>query len=325
MELTQSEASMEGFDAVVNERNTFSSRTFCSWRSAGWRSVLLQRFVDEPVADELRMSPCADQALVLVTQGDAWMESKGSGRWMGARYTRGQIGLTAPGNSTELRWRSTVPLECIHLYLPGDLVRRVSTELWDVDRGMPEADVLSMTDPLVERVIHSLSDAVDGGMDDLYAESAAHFLAVHLLTRFGGRPEPVTARIGDARIRRAIEMMRENLDQQLTLEDIAGSVWMSVYHFLRVFKAATGQTPRRYLTRLRLRAALRLLRGGDLSITEVALRCGFSSPSSLSAAFSRETGMTPHAFRQNHTNRIPRDAESDLPSGSSNHAQPSAI
>ena len=64
--------------------------------------------------------------------------------------------------------------------------------------------------------------------------------------------------------------MHSHLDGQLSLRDIADSVHLSTYHLLRLFNDATGQPPRRYLTRLRVERASRHLERGELSITEIA-------------------------------------------------------
>ncbi|WP_212735361.1 helix-turn-helix domain-containing protein [Herbidospora galbida] len=71
-----------------------------------------------------------------------------------------------------------------------------------------------------------------------------------------------------------------------------------MYHFVRVFREATGETPHRYLTRLRIEQARRLLSTSPLSIEQIAPRCGFASPGALSSAFLRHTGVRPSAYRQ---------------------------
>jgi AraC family transcriptional regulator len=292
---------MQGYEALHTDLGQHARRTFCSWTDAGWRSVLLQSQEEAAEVEELFLPPIAEQHLVLVTAGDVQMESHTNGAWRSARYTPGQIGLTAPGRSTRLRWRSTAGKRTLHLYLPGGLMQRVARELWDRDgtEGQ-QPDALAITDPVVEQVLLGMASAATAQLDDLYAESAAEFLAVHLHTRYGGMPPAAGPRYDDARVRKAIELMRDNLHEPLTLADIAGEVWLSVYHFLRVFKAATGQTPRRYLTSLRVDAARRHLAHSDVSVSEVAQRCGFSSPAHLSSAFTRETGMSPSEYRRNH-------------------------
>jgi len=101
--------------------------------------------------------------------------------------------------------------------------------------------------------------------------------------------------------------MRDSLHLPVSLADIAASAGLSPYHFLRVFRAATGVTPHRVLTRMRIDAARRRLEDSDLSVTEIALLCGFSSASQFSTAFRRETGMAPRTFRHSLGIRAPAD------------------
>ncbi|MCZ9336343.1 helix-turn-helix transcriptional regulator, partial [Streptomyces sp. TRM76130] len=81
--------------------------------------------------------------------------------------------------------------------------------------------------------------------------------------------------------------MRERLADPLTVADLAAEARLSTYHFIRVFREATGETPHRYLTRLRVAQARRLLTDTGDSVDRIAARCGFSSAGSLSAAFLR--------------------------------------
>jgi AraC family transcriptional regulator len=64
-----------------------------------------------------------------------------------------------------------------------------------------------------------------------------------------------------------------------------------------VFKAATGRTPHRHLTELRVETAQRHLENGTLPIGEIAHLCGFGSPA-LSAVFARTVGTSPSAYRR---------------------------
>ncbi len=71
-----------------------------------------------------------------------------------------------------------------------------------------------------------------------------------------------------------------------------------MYHFIRVFRAATGETPHRFLTRLRIERARRLLADSTLTIAQIAERCGFASPGALSAAFLSHVGVRPSVYRR---------------------------
>lgn len=95
-----------------------------------------------------------------------------------------------------------------------------------------------------------------------------------------------------------IAFIHENFDQKLTLEQIADSAAVSVRECLRCFRASIHQSPMDYLIEYRIRASQKLLENTDLSITEIALRCGFSSNSYFTKQFHRISGKTPNAYRK---------------------------
>ncbi|MFE2181707.1 helix-turn-helix domain-containing protein [Streptomyces sp. NPDC059455] len=280
-----------GFDA-----NPYVERTFSSWDRLGWRSLLLQRFDHTARVERMALPATDDLHLVLTVAGDAAMETCTGGRWRQRHWTPGQLDMAVPGVASVRRYRSVVPMRTLQVHIPRVTVARTVEQLGGerVDYERMAAAVAS-GDPLVEHTMRSLGAA--GEVDDLYAESAATFLAVHVLS-CGVRP-PKVDRSGAAGpwVHKAVAMMRDRLGGPLTVADLAAEAGFSVYHFIRAFKDATGQTPHRYLTRLRIEEAQRLLRAGGLSVAQVATRCGFGSPGSLSTAFLRHTGVRPSAYR----------------------------
>ena len=98
------------------------------------------------------------------------------------------------------------------------------------------------------------------------------------------------------RIGRAIELMHGAFAQPLSVEELARHACLSPFHFHRLFVAFTGETPHRYLRRLRLDRARALLRSGTVSVTDAAQACGFDSPTSFSTAFARQFGAPPRTF-----------------------------
>ncbi len=107
------------------------------------------------------------------------------------------------------------------------------------------------------------------------------------------------SRVGlvDRRIRRSVELMQAQLDQDLSLKEIAAASYLSTFHFARLFKKLTGATPHNYLASLRTRRAQLMLAESDLSITQIGSRVGYSNPSHFAKAFRQTTGLTPRAFR----------------------------
>jgi AraC family transcriptional regulator len=290
--------------SVELDKSEFAVMRWCSWRDSGLRSVLLRQFDSHAAADDVRVAATDDQLLVLVVAGHADVESSSNGtRWRHSRHVPGRLAMTAPGREMRLRWRTTSAqvLQTLHLYVPGQAICRVAEQTWARDISADDLpDTLGTTDPIVESIILGLAAAVRGGADDLYAESAMQFLAVHLLTRGGFDPLTVSAagRGTDPRILRAVVHMHDNLARPLSLADLAEVAQLSPFHFLRLFRATVGEAPHRHLTRLRIAAARRQLERSNAPVSDIAYLCGFSSPAHLAATFRRWIGSSPTTYRQ---------------------------
>lgn len=94
------------------------------------------------------------------------------------------------------------------------------------------------------------------------------------------------------------QYISEHCTEDMTLDDVAGLVGFSKYHFTRLFKDFTGCSFYKYLNRKRIAHAERLLIDPEISITEVALQSGFSSLSSFIRMFKIIKDCTPTEFRK---------------------------
>jgi AraC-like DNA-binding protein len=102
-------------------------------------------------------------------------------------------------------------------------------------------------------------------------------------------------------ISRAVDIIHSGYPQKLTIDYLAGCTHMSKYHFLRVFRSCTGQTPYEYLLSYRISESKKLLRNGDLPVSEVSYLCGFPDTSNFIRCFRRACGTTPNLFRKDRT------------------------
>lgn len=92
--------------------------------------------------------------------------------------------------------------------------------------------------------------------------------------------------------------IQANLDQDLTLTTLSRKAGLSPFHLQRLFKAAIGETPKAYTSRLRVeRAAFRLLIH-DSTLLDIALECGFQNHETFIRAFHRRYGKSPRAYRK---------------------------
>jgi AraC-like DNA-binding protein len=95
---------------------------------------------------------------------------------------------------------------------------------------------------------------------------------------------------------RAKNLIDREYARQLDVAALAREAHASPAHFARSFKRAFGETPHKYLLRRRIERAKELLRGTDLSVTEISLEVGFQSLGSFSAAFRELVGETPGRY-----------------------------
>ena len=128
-------------------------------------------------------------------------------------------------------------------------------------------------------------------------------LLVHILRNYSTprlSEELELSRVGlvDRRIRRSVELMHTQLDQDLTLKALAAASYLSPFHFARLFKKLTGMSPHNYLAGIRAARAQLLLAETDLSVTEVGALVGYLSGSHFTKAFRTATGTTPREFRK---------------------------
>ncbi|HWF32882.1 MAG TPA: helix-turn-helix transcriptional regulator [Solirubrobacteraceae bacterium] len=100
-----------------------------------------------------------------------------------------------------------------------------------------------------------------------------------------------------AHLRRARDLIDREFAQPLDVAALARAALMSSAHFSRQFRAAYGETPYAYLMTRRIERAKALLRGGDMSVTEVCISVGCTSLGSFSARFTELVGETPTAYR----------------------------
>ncbi len=281
-------------------------KTLCSL-AAGWTSLLVQRFESSGSVEAFETRPTPDQLIVVVTGGCREVESFSGGRWRKAVYRPGSVSMTTCGRVDRLRWRSLTPApaESLHLYIPQHFFSDMRDEYRRV--GAPARtqplDALSLSDPVISRMALSLADAIRSGAPDLYAQSAAQFLAAHLLSAQTGWPDPsqdkrLPGTLSDRRLAHILEYMNAHHAEPLSLDQLAREACISRFHFGRLFKERVGVTPHHHLVKIRLDAAASLLDDTDLSVLEIALSCGYGSAAHFTAAFGRRFFQTPSLYRQ---------------------------
>ncbi|MCS4265188.1 HTH-type transcriptional activator RhaS [Serratia sp. BIGb0163] len=129
------------------------------------------------------------------------------------------------------------------------------------------------------------------------AQQELLFMQLLVLLRQGG----ITASIDDqeGRLRRLLDWLAENYSDEIKWDELADRFSLPLRTLHRQMKKQTGNTPQRYLNRLRLLQARQMLRQDETRITDIAYQCGFGDSNHFSTLFKREFGYSPRTLRQN--------------------------
>jgi AraC family transcriptional regulator len=271
-----------------------------------WERLIVRTRLEPARCRYLSIPATPDPWLVLTTGGGPRKtEVRSRNGWNSAFSGPGNLALTSPGKSTEIRWDQGdgSGIETIHVCIDAALFHQFAAENFECDPARIEIiDGFAQHDALISSIVNSLGDQLKNPLraGRLFIDSAAQMLVAQLLRKHCSFPLASTT--GPARINaRKLQLVRDYVDAglagKLALEDIASSIHMSAYHFARCFKATTGETPHAYVTRLRVERAQELLRTTSSSMSAIARRVGFSSKSHFAAVFLRSTGISPHRFR----------------------------
>jgi AraC-like DNA-binding protein len=203
-------------------------------------------------------------------------------------FTRGKVWSSAAGS--------------LRIQAPGDVVRDLSRD------GLATYQIVAFPPRAVDDVngkvcihshlaagdprgvaFHRLHDAVRAGADRLALEVAVAEAISAFATIRGAKCEYMRS------VRRAIELLRERLHDEVTLDALADHAGADKFHLCRAFRAQVGLPPHAYLTRLRIMRAKELLASG-LRPSEIAPRVGLYDQSQLNRHFRRIVGTTPGAY-----------------------------
>jgi AraC family transcriptional regulator len=136
----------------------------------------------------------------------------------------------------------------------------------------------------------------------LFVDQMATAIGTYLVQRYGGKTITTTNR--SRKLSRSQELMAknlliDNLDGEIAVQDVARACNLSRGYFIRAFRDTTGMTPYQWLIQERISRARELLQNPEVSLSEVAISCGFADQSHFTRVFSNVVGTSPGHWRRN--------------------------
>lgn len=147
-----------------------------------------------------------------------------------------------------------------------------------------------------QHVVHdALKEILDMFRHQQISETKMALLLTQAMTAMTEPPAAANDRTG--LIDRSVTLINRSVGQEPSVAELARTVGMSEYHFIRVFREVMGVTPGQYVIASRMNYARYLLKTTALPVTEISGMAGYASESMFTAAFRRTQGITPSAYR----------------------------
>ncbi|HEY8369176.1 MAG TPA: AraC family transcriptional regulator [Thermodesulfobacteriota bacterium] len=266
------------------------------WRSFAWRTGIFDTG-RRPYTDVVEGTIRTPDHLVLVTLrgGAARLEvdTDCDHTYAGPDYA-GAVSFVPAHCERRLRLRG-VRAEWASIALRPELV----TAFGD---GVDIAPFTNVDDPFIAGLVAEFArlHACDGRLDPTYCDAMSHALAAYLAGRYGRRTGSArrrrTWKLPPWRVRRIADYVEAHLGEEILVADLARLVGLSTGHLHRAFRETVGVTPLDYINERRVRRAIAILATERVTVADLALRVGFSSPSHFARTFRRVTGVTPSRY-----------------------------
>ena len=212
----------------------------------------------------------------------------------------GQSFLIAPGRPHYLDWQQTAELTLFYLH-----PRFFSNAIGDtVEKRYLEIDEpLCLTNDALIQYIGTMFQYFrqsELATESLYVENLANLLAIHLLKKYSNYKKQFfnsQKGLSTKKLNLVLEYIETNLENRITLVDLATVAGVGKFYFCRLFKNSVNLSPYQYTLQRRVERAKKLLENSSLPIVDISYECGFSSQSHLSKHFRNMVGMTPTKYR----------------------------
>lgn len=145
-------------------------------------------------------------------------------------------------------------------------------------------------------VIRPLTSLNAASISDSYTALGQFYLLCSKLMQHNQKIKPLSNK--EYYVKQAISLIQDSYYKDISVQDISNTIGLDRTYLYRVFKEINGITIQQYITHLRLKRACHFLTDSNLSYSEIAYYCGYSSEQYFSMAFKKHMGVTPSGYRK---------------------------
>lgn len=211
-------------------------------------------------------------------------------------FEAGEMGLCTPNSE---QWIGPADMEHLIVTISDAALNAASDGVSSRVELRPQ---WKLTDARLAALLSAVNSERIAGFPSgrLFLDSVEQVLAVVLVKGYSACPRNVrTYRggLGPARLRRIKELVHAKMEDELSLQEMAQSVELSVPHFSRMFRKSTGESPHEFVLRQRIERAKEMLRV-EARVIDVAVACGFKTQQHFARVFRGMCGVSPKEYRQ---------------------------
>ena len=256
---------------------------------------------DSPVRELLALSRAQ---VIPLSAGDSRTISCGTDEFILTAAVQGSLSvstlsqycLLSQGQVLAFRPQGTFTLQsvpdslCMTVALRGEMVQRLLQDRLEEGSALFPTGAASVRSAVMALSVLEESGSVSGNLASSYAYSLLMELRISLRTRTGGQ------RALSPLVESALAIIQEEFPYLEGLDELSQRLEVSKAHLIRTFTKATGISPGKYITWVRVEYAKLLLQEEDSSVTYAAEASGFANANYFAKVFRRETGMSPSEF-----------------------------
>jgi AraC family transcriptional regulator len=279
----------------------FSDTPIISSWEAGWNNINLE-YHQHSAHEVPECKPIQNIIVIFNNSYTRVFERQLDGRFQTEYVKKGDIVISPANVLHKASWHENI--EFILIIIEPALIARTASE-FNHSSNIEIIPHFAQPDSLIHQIGLQLKSELETNNNEsvsrLYADRAAHLLAVHMLQHYSTRKQPIkkyTDGLPKRKLKQVMDYITCHLEQDFGLAELAELVHMSPSYFGSQFKQSTGLTPHQYLIKYRLSEARRLLANTNLTIEEIAQRTGFSNHSHLTRNFRKHMSITPYTYRQ---------------------------
>lgn len=214
-------------------------------------------------------------------------------------YAAGDLIVCNRGIDEFVRWETEIKI--LKVDLPDEAFRAIAEEA-----GAETVEISSSTrfdDKRVAALVSAIQAEEEAGRlsGRLYMDSIAQAIASVLVQLRGNlrrRPAEYHCGLTPLQLSRVKQLVYGQIDQEISLQEMAGAAGLSTSYFNQMFRRSTGQAAHQFVLAARVEHAKDLLRSPQLRMIDVAVSCGFQTSQHFARVFRSVCAMTPTEYRR---------------------------